>query len=60
MTRHEWIKNMDADEWVRFLLLMDSGCSICSYEEICRKEDIASKFCISGVNDWLRQEYKDG
>lgn len=61
MTRYEWIKNMTSDELVRFLLLsMDSGCDICSYKKICRKEDIESKFCISGVEQWLKQEHKEG
>jgi hypothetical protein len=59
MNRYEWIKNMTNDELVRFLLLMGSVCGICSYEKICRKDDIESKFCLSGVNQWLKQEHKN-
>lgn len=61
MTRYEWIKNMTIDELVRFLLLCkDSGCGICSYEKICRKDGIENDFCISGVEQWLKQEHKEG
>ena len=59
MTRYEWIKNMTNEEFVRALLLMGSVCSICSYEKICRKKDIESKFCLSGVDQWLKQEHKE-
>lgn len=61
MIRYEWIKNMTIEELVRFLLLdWGSGCGICSYEKICRREDIESKFCISGVEQWLKQEHNEG
>ena len=59
MTRYEWIKNMTNEELVRTLLLMGSVCGICSYEKICRKEGIESKFCLSGVDQWLKQEHKE-
>jgi hypothetical protein len=52
---------MTNEELVQFMrLVMISGCGICSYEKICRKEGIEEDFCSLGVEQWLKQEHKEG
>ena len=59
MTRFDWIRNMTNEELVQFMrLVMISGCGLCSYVKICRKEGIEEDFCSLGVEQWLKQEYK--
>lgn len=61
MTNLEWIRNMTDNELVQFMrLVMISGCGICAYEKICRKEEcIEEDFCSLGVEQWLKQEHKE-
>jgi hypothetical protein len=52
---------MTDNELVQFMrLVMISGCGICAYEKICRKEEcIEEDFCSLGVEQWLKQEHKE-